>query len=118
VSEALINRLDRDEAKEPIPNEGSQHAPIGSGSIHREPKKVKFPEFMGAIGNSATEGWLENMAMCFSLCDYTSNMKVRMVVFHLKGSVLLLWKTCFPQLNLNSKMCHGKCSRSGFGRGI
>jgi hypothetical protein len=28
---------------------------------------------------------LENMAMCFALRDYTSNMKVRMAVFQLEG---------------------------------
>ena len=30
----------------------------------------------------------------------TSNMKVRMVVFQLKGSTLLWWKTLLPQLNM------------------
>jgi hypothetical protein len=39
----------------------------GSSSIHRELEKVKFPKFMGATDDSATEAWLENMAMCFSL---------------------------------------------------
>jgi hypothetical protein len=46
------------------------------------------------------EAWLENMAMCFALHDYTSNMKVRMAVFQLKGSALLWWKTLLPQLNM------------------
>jgi hypothetical protein len=76
MSEALINRLDRDEGRVYVPNEGSQHAPAGSVSIHRELEKVKFPEFMGAMDGSATEAWLENMVMCFALRDYTSNMKV------------------------------------------
>jgi hypothetical protein len=40
------------------------------------------------------------MAMCFALHDYTSNMKVRMEVFQLKGSALLWWKTLLPQLNM------------------
>jgi hypothetical protein len=40
------------------------------------------------------------MAMFFALCDYTSNMKVCMVVFQLKGSALLWWKTLLPQLNM------------------
>jgi hypothetical protein len=48
MSEALINFLYRDEARAPVPNEGSQHAPAGSGSIHRELEKIKFPDFMGA----------------------------------------------------------------------
>jgi hypothetical protein len=40
------------------------------------------------------------MAMCFALRDYTSNMKVCMVVFQLKGSALLWWKMLLPQLNM------------------
>jgi hypothetical protein len=98
--EALINRLDRDETRELVPNEGSQHAPAGSGSIHRELEKVKFPKFMGAMDDSIIEAWLENMAMCFTLRDYTSNMKVHMMVFQLKGSTLLWWKMLLPQLNM------------------
>jgi hypothetical protein len=72
--------------------EGPQCAPAGSGSIHRELEKVKFPEFMGAMDDTAAEAWLENMVMCFTLCDYTSNMKACMAVFQLKGSALLWWK--------------------------
>jgi hypothetical protein len=100
MSEALINRLDRDEGRVSVPNEGSQCTLAGSGSIHRELEKVKFPEFMGATDGSAVEAWLENMAMCFALRDYTSNMKVCMVVFQLKGSALLWWKMLLPQLNM------------------
>ena len=62
--------------------------------------KVKFLEFFGAPDGVAVEAWLENMAMCFSLRDYTSNMKVCMAVFQLKGSTLLWWKTLLPQLNM------------------
>jgi hypothetical protein len=40
------------------------------------------------------------MAMCFALRDYTSNMKVHMAVFQLKGSALLWWKTLLSQLNM------------------
>jgi hypothetical protein len=100
MSEALINHLDRDEGRASVPNEGSQRTPAGSSSIHRELEKVKFPEFWGATDGLATEAWLENMAMCFTLHDYTSNMKVCMVVFQLKGSALLWWKTLLPQLNM------------------
>jgi hypothetical protein len=84
-----------------VPNEGSQCTPAGSSSIHRELEKVKFPEFWGAMDVLATEAWLENMVMCFTLHDYTSNMKVCMVVFQLKGSALLWWKTLLPQLNMD-----------------
>jgi hypothetical protein len=100
MSEALISHLDRDEARAPTPAEVPPRAPVGTGSIHRELEKVKFPEFFGAPDGAATEAWLENMAMCFALRDYTSNMKVRMAVFQLKGSTLLWWKTLLPQLNM------------------
>jgi hypothetical protein len=76
MSEALISRLDRDEARAPTPAEVPPRAPAVTGSIHRELEKVKFPEFFGALDGAAAEAWLENMAMCFALRDYTSNMKV------------------------------------------
>jgi hypothetical protein len=100
MSEALINCLDKDEARASAPPEGPPRALVGIGSIHRELKKVKFPEFFGAPDGAAAEAWLENMAMCFALRDYTCNMKVRMVVFQIKGSTLLWWKTLLPQLNM------------------
>ena len=94
--EALISRLDRDEARASAPTEVPPCAPAVTGSIHHELEKVKFPEFFGAPDSIATEAWLENMAMCFALHDYTSNMKVRMAVFQLKGSTLLWWKMLLP----------------------
>ena len=100
MSEALISRLDRDGVRVPTPPEVMPRAPSVTGSIHREFEKVKFPEFFGALDRAAIEAWLENMAMCFALRNYTSNMKVRMAVFQLKGSALLWWKTLLPQLNM------------------
>jgi hypothetical protein len=100
MSKALINHLDRDEARTPVPPKGPHRTPTGIGSIHRELDKVKFPEFLGAMDGVATEAWLDNLAMCFSLCEYTSNMKVHMVVFQLKGSTLLWWKMLLPPLNM------------------
>jgi hypothetical protein len=100
MSEALISRLDRDEARAPAPAKVPPRAPAVTGSIHRELEKVKFPEFFGAPDGAAAEAWLENMEMCFALRDYTSNMKVRMAVFQLKGSALLWWKMLLPQLNM------------------
>jgi hypothetical protein len=87
--EALIIHLDRDEARALAPPEVLSHAPAVTGSIHHELEKVKFPEFFGAPDDAAIEAWLENMAMCFELRDYTSNMKVRMAVFQLKGGALV-----------------------------
>jgi hypothetical protein len=66
----------------------------------RELEKVKFPKFTGATDGSAAEAWLANMAMCFALRDYNSNMEVHMVVFQLKGITLLWWKMLLPQLNM------------------
>ena len=89
MSEALISRLDRDEARAPASPEVLPRAPTALGSIHRELEKVKFPEFFGAPDGAAAEAWLGNMEIYFSLCDYTSNRKVCMAVFPLKGSALL-----------------------------
>jgi hypothetical protein len=100
MSETLINHLDRDEAKALAPPEGPPCSLAGTGSIHRKLEKVKFPKLFGAPDDAAVEAWLENMSMLFSLCDYTSNMKVCMEVFQLKWSALLWWKTLLPQLNI------------------
>jgi hypothetical protein len=96
MSEALISRLDRDEARAPAPPKVFPRAPALTCSNHRELEKVKFLELFGAPNGAAVEAWLENMVMCFTLRDHTSNMKVRMVVFQLKGSALLWWKTLLP----------------------
>jgi hypothetical protein len=64
-----------------VPNGVSQHASTGSNSIHRELDKVKFHEFMGAMNDATVKVWLVNMVMCFTLYDYTSNMKIFMAVF-------------------------------------
>jgi hypothetical protein len=100
MSEALISRLDRDEARAPAPAEVLSHAPAVTGSIHRELEKVKFPEFLvPQMAQPPRHGW-RIWLMCFTLRDYTSNMKVCMEVFQLKGSALLWWKTLLPQLNM------------------
>jgi hypothetical protein len=103
ISEALISCLDRDETRASAPPEGPPRTPVSTSSIHRELEKVKFPKFFGAPDGVAAEAWLENMVMCFALRDYTSNMKVRMAVFQLKGSALLWWKTLLPQMNMTVK---------------
>jgi len=92
--------LDRDEARESTPPEGPLCTPIGTGNIHRELEKVKFIEFFGAPDDAATEAWLENMAMLFSLSDCTSNMKVCMEFFQLKRSYILWWKMLLPKINM------------------
>jgi hypothetical protein len=100
MSDALINHLDRDEAKASTPPKGPPGAPVNTGSIYRELKNVKFPKFFATPNGVDSKEWLDNMEMCFSLCDYTSNMKVRMAVFQLKESALLWWNTLLWKLNM------------------
>jgi hypothetical protein len=63
MSEELISHLDRDKARVSKPPEGPPRTLVGTGSIHRELKKVKFLEFFGAPDSAAIEAWLENMEM-------------------------------------------------------
>jgi hypothetical protein len=94
--EALISRLDREEARAPAPPEVLSCAPAATGGFHHELEKVRFPELFGAPDGAAAEALLESKATCFALRDYTSYMKVRMEVFQLKGSALLWWKMLLP----------------------
>jgi hypothetical protein len=74
--EALVSGLDRDEARAPAAPEVPPHALAITSSIHRELETVKFLESFGAPDDAATEAWWENMAMCFALHNFTSNLKV------------------------------------------
>jgi hypothetical protein len=53
LSEALINPLDKDDARASTPPKGPPRAPVGTGSIHCKLEKVKFPEFFGSLDNAA-----------------------------------------------------------------
>jgi len=55
MSEALISRMDRDEAKALVPPEVLPCALADTGSVHWELKKVKFPKFLGATDSAAAE---------------------------------------------------------------
>jgi hypothetical protein len=114
MSKALINHFDRDEARASAHAKVPSCTPTITSSIHRELDKVKFPKFFGAPADTAIEAWLENMAMCFALCDYTSNMKVCMEIFQLKGSTLLWWKTLLPQLNMVIEDISWECFEERF----
>ena len=61
MSEALIRHLDRDEARVLKPHEGPPHARVGTGRIHRELEKVKFPELFGATDSEVVKAWFQNM---------------------------------------------------------
>jgi hypothetical protein len=58
MSEALISRLGRAEARASAPAEVPPRAPTVIGSFYREIEKVKFPEFLGASEGAATEAWI------------------------------------------------------------
>jgi hypothetical protein len=94
--EELIIHLDRVEARASKPPKGLSRPLNGTSSIHCELEKVKFLKLFGAPKIVATKAWFENMDIGFSLSDYTSKMKVFMVVFQYKGSPLLWWKMLLP----------------------
>lgn len=100
ISKVLIILLDIDETRASAPPKGPPHAPVDIGSIHCELEKVKLLEFFGSPDDTTIDACLGNMVMCFARHDYASNMKVCVVVFQLKGSSLLWWKTLLPQLNM------------------
>eukprot|EP00253_Pinus_taeda_P015998 PITA_15998 len=99
MSEALINRLEREHGGPVIQNETPQDTT--RNDVRRDLEKVKFPEFWGSTDGQSAVAWLENMAMCFTLINYTSNMKAKMGIFQLKGSALLWWKTLLTQLGMD-----------------
>jgi hypothetical protein len=49
--------------------------------ITRELQKIKLPEFVRGRTSESTEAWLEGMTKCFSLRDYASTSKVKIVIF-------------------------------------
>ena len=53
--EALIIRLDRDEARAPAPAEVPPRTPTVTGSIHCELEKVKFSKFFVASDGATVE---------------------------------------------------------------
>jgi hypothetical protein len=58
MSEALIIRLDRDEARAPAPAEVPPRAPVVTGSIHCELEKVKFPSsLVPRMAQPPRHGW-------------------------------------------------------------
>eukprot|EP00253_Pinus_taeda_P028988 PITA_28988 len=79
MSEALINRLKREHGRPVIQNETPQDTT--RNDVRRDLEKVRFPKFQGSTDGQSAEAWLENMAMCFTLRDYTSNMKAKMEEF-------------------------------------
>jgi hypothetical protein len=68
--------------------------------ITRELQKIKLPEFAIVRASERAEAWLEGMARCFSLRDYTSNSKAKIAIFQLRDSALNWWGNLERQLHL------------------
>ena len=68
--------------------------------ITRELQKIKLSEFAGDRASEHAEAWLEGMTRCFSLRDYASNSKAKIVIFQLRDSALNWWGNLERQLHL------------------
>lgn len=56
-------------------------------------KKSKPPTFDGELNKPKdVEAWLLGMKKFFELHEYTENMKVRIVIFNLKGKAYIWWE--------------------------
>jgi hypothetical protein len=49
--------------------------------ITRELEKVQISEFVGGRTSERAKAWLEGMTRCFSLRDYASTSKAKIVIF-------------------------------------
>ena len=68
--------------------------------ITRELHKIKLPEFIEGRASERAEAWLESMTRCFSLRDYASTSKAKIVIFQLRDSALNWWGNLERQLHL------------------
>jgi hypothetical protein len=68
--------------------------------ITRELQKIKLLEFFGGRSSERTEAWLEGMTGCFTLRDYASTLKVKIVIFQLRDSALNWWGNLERKLHL------------------
>jgi hypothetical protein len=59
--------------------------------ITRELWKIKLSEFVEGHASERAEAWLEGMIRCFSLRDYASTSKVKIMIFLLRDSSLNCW---------------------------
>jgi hypothetical protein len=79
--EALINRMDRDEAGAPVPPEGPQHTPSSTGSFQKKLEKFKFlsPRVPWKAQSPRHGSRERRCALRFTIS--TSSMKFCMAVF-------------------------------------
>jgi hypothetical protein len=88
INETLKGRQPAGIEVEPPPSGmGNPEASRDSGGgpppedITRELQKIKLPEFVGGHASECAEAWLEGMTRCFSLRDYASTSKAKIVIF-------------------------------------
>jgi hypothetical protein len=95
INETLKGRQPTGIEVEPPPSGmGNPEASRDSGGgpppkdITRELQRIKLPEFVRGRASECTEAWLEGMARCFSLRDYASTSKEKIMNFQLRDSAL------------------------------
>jgi hypothetical protein len=68
--------------------------------ITRELQKIKLPEFARGRASECAKAWLEGMKRCFSLRDYASTSKEKILIFHSRDNALNWWGNLERQLHL------------------
>jgi hypothetical protein len=57
MSEALINRIDRDEVRVPVPPEGQQRAPIGTGNFNNLRRSILSSSWVPQMMQPSRNCW-------------------------------------------------------------
>jgi hypothetical protein len=68
--------------------------------ITRELQKIKLLQFVRGRASDLAEAWLGGMTRCFSLRDYASTSKAKIVIFQLRDNTLNWWGNLERQLHL------------------
>jgi hypothetical protein len=96
INETLKGRQPAGTEVEPPPSRMSNpeaSRDLGGGpppeDIMRELQKIKLLEFVGGRTSERVEAWLEGTTRCFSLRDYESKSKAKIVIFQLRDNALI-----------------------------
>jgi hypothetical protein len=81
MSEALIDPLDRDESRAFVPLRAHDMPQPVLVAFTRNSRRSIFLSYWVPRMVQLPMAWLNNLERFFTLHDYTSNMKVHMVVF-------------------------------------
>jgi hypothetical protein len=119
MSEALISRLGRAEARASAPAEVPPRAPAVIGSFRWEIEKVKFTRVPGCLGRRSHrgvdwKGW--RCASHFAVVPPTLRSAWRS--FTGRGALFYGERRSYRSCTWPLKTCHGNCSRNGSVRGI